>query len=71
MSFAEVKKRMNELTPKELDDLALHIEFLRRANDPAWRAEMARRAEEAANGGKLYSAAEVLALHQRLIAEGR
>ncbi len=71
MSFAEVKERVKELTPEELDDLALHVEFLRRTNDPAWQQEMARRAQAAAAGAELHSMEEVEALHRRLIAEGR
>ncbi len=71
MSFAEIKERVKELTPQEREELALHIEFLRRVSDPEWGAEMERRAEEAAGGGKLVPMKEVQALHDRLLAEGR
>ncbi len=66
-----MKERVKALTPEEREELALHIEFLRRVNDPAWQAEMERRAEEAAGGGNLVPMKEVQALHERLIAEGR
>jgi hypothetical protein len=45
MSLAEIKKQAKELTPEELEELALHIESLRRTADPAWQEEIARRAE--------------------------
>jgi hypothetical protein len=70
MSFTELKDRMKELTPEELDDLALLVEHLRRVNDPAWREEMVRRAD-AMQAGDFVTKEEVLAIHERLIAEGR
>lgn len=66
MSFAEMKVRMKELTSEELEDLALHIEFLRQTNDSELRACVHRAAS-----GRLYSEEEVEAVHQRLSAEGR
>ena len=68
MSLAEMKESARQLTAGELDDLALHVEFLRRAGDPARQDEMTRRIS---SGGRLHTQEEVMALHERLVAEGR
>ena len=47
MNLAEIKEQAKGLTSEELEELALHIEALRRTADPAWREEIARRAERA------------------------
>ena len=68
MSLAEMKENARQLTAGELEDLTLHVEFLRRAGDPARQEEMARRTS---SGGRLHAQEEVMALHERLDAEGR
>ena len=62
-----MKESAKQLTADELEELALHVEFLRHTANPAWRQEMLRRASAP---GRLYSEQEVIALHERLIAEG-
>jgi hypothetical protein len=67
MSLAEIKESAKQLTSTELEELALHVEFLRHTADPAWRKEMPGRASAA---GGWTSEAELKALHERLSAEG-
>ena len=63
-----MKENARQLTAGELEDLALHVEFLRRAGHPVLQGEMARRTS---SGGTLHTQEEVMALHERLVAEGR
>lgn len=67
MSLAELKKSANQLSLTELEDLALHIEFLRRTADPKEREEALRRATVTK---KWFTEQQVMDLHQRLTAEG-
>lgn len=63
-----MKESAKRLTAAELEELALHVEFLRHTADPNWRQEMLDRSAAA---GRLWTQEEVLALHERLIAEGK
>ncbi|HEY3902010.1 MAG TPA: hypothetical protein VGM54_25580 [Chthoniobacter sp.] len=45
MNLAEIMEQAKELTSNELEELALHIEFLRRTADPVWWEKIAQRAE--------------------------
>ncbi len=68
MTLNEMKESAKQLTPEELEDLALHVEFLRQCADPAWRAEIRRRVS---GSGKWHSAEELKVMDERLTAEGR
>ena len=66
-----MKEEVRRLKPGErleLQRLLLQIEL---ENDEEWKAEMSRRAAEAREGKGLVSQEEVMALHRRLLAEGR
>ncbi len=62
-----MKESAKQLTPTELEELALHLEFLRQCADPGWREEMLRRATVTE---KWFSEEQVKALDKRLAAEG-
>jgi hypothetical protein len=67
MSLTEMKESAKRLTADGLEDLALHVEFLRKTADSAWRLEMLRRASTTTTW---HSEEEVKALQERRIAEG-
>ncbi|MEP6669203.1 MAG: hypothetical protein ABJF10_08625 [Chthoniobacter sp.] len=67
MSLTEMKESAKQLTPIELEELALHVEFLRHTADPAWREEIRRRAEVTEGWS---SEEQVKALHERRNIEG-
>lgn len=70
MSVAELKRAVDLLSVDERLELA---EYLRRASkqdDPQWQAEIGRRLD-ACLQSKGHNAEELLALHDRLSANGR
>ena len=62
-----MKESAKQLSPEELEELALHLEFLRQCADPVWREEMLRRATAT---GKWHSEEDLKALHERQTAQG-
>jgi hypothetical protein len=44
MSLTEMKESAKQLTAAELEDFALHIQFLRQIGDPVWQEKMLQRA---------------------------
>ena len=67
MSLIEMKESAKQLTPLELEELALHLEFLRQCADPVWREEIRRRSEVTEGWS---SAEQVKAFGERLNTEG-
>jgi len=70
MSVAEIKRAVQDLSPDERLDVSHFLRQLALQDDPEWAAELARRLDRSAQG-KGHSEAELLAIHQRLIAEGK
>lgn len=70
MSFAEIKRAVDELSIAERLELAAHLHRTARQDDPQWQAEIGSRLD-ACLQGKGHKASELLALHDRLSGEGR
>ncbi len=70
MSVAEMKRAVDILSVEDRLDLADYLRRTSRENDPQWQAEIGRRLD-ACLSGKGHKADELLALHDRLSAEGR
>jgi putative addiction module component (TIGR02574 family) len=70
VSFLELKRAVDGLSVEERLELAEHLRQSFRANDPAWQAEIERRLD-ACLQGKGHSAEELMALHDRLSADGK
>ena len=70
MSLAQLKSEMAHLTREEQMALAVHLDFILRDSDPEYLAELNRRAERIERGQKA-TAADFLAAHQSLLAEGK
>jgi hypothetical protein len=69
MSFSEINEEVDRLSMRELDELSACIRA-RRERDPEWlERAVAANARMDVNGG--HSAEELIALHERLCAEGR
>src|SRR4051812_49194732 len=70
MSLSEIKDEVRHLTVAELDELAKCIRVARLQHDPDWlERAVAANARMDVNGG--HSSEEIIALHERLCAEGR
>ena len=70
MSLSELKQAVESLSSEELQDLAAHIWWCERRNDPAWRAEISERVGRSA-GEPAHSQQELEEIHRRLKGEGR
>jgi hypothetical protein len=70
MSLSEIKEEVRHLSVSELLELSACIREARRQRDPDWlERAVAANARMDANGG--HSAEEMIALHERLCAEGK
>jgi putative addiction module component (TIGR02574 family) len=70
MGLAELKRVVDELPVEERLELAQHIRQSTRTDDSAWQAEIGRRLDSCLQG-KGHTAEELLAVHNRLSADGR
>jgi hypothetical protein len=70
MSMAEIKHAVDELSQDDQLELAHYLRQRSLQNDPEWAAELARRLDRLKQG-KGYSREDLLAIHNRLIAEGK
>lgn len=70
VSLADLKKAVDELTPEERIDLAEYARWRARQDDPAWRAELASRLDQAA-AGQGHAREELLQMHDKLSSEGK
>jgi hypothetical protein len=68
MSVAELKRAVDGLSVDERLELADYLRRRAKQDDPQWEAELAERLDQCLKG---HSTAELLALHERLSAEGR
>ncbi len=67
--LAELRSRVETLTADERADLRAYLHFLELRNEAAWKERVAAGVRESADGHSS-SQEEVLALYQRLRAEG-
>ena len=70
MSVAELKRAVDTLSLEERLDLADYLRSHSKQDDPQWEAELARRLDRCLEG-KGHTADELMALHERLSADGR
>jgi hypothetical protein len=70
MSFAELKRVVDDLSVAERLELASYLRRTSRQDDPQWQAEIGSRLD-ACLQGRGHNASELLALHDRLSSEGR
>ena len=70
MSLSELKRAVDTLTIEDRLELAEYLRRTSKHDDPQWQVEIGRRLE-ACLQGKGHHAQELLALHDRLAAEGR
>ena len=70
MSVSELKRAVDELTAEERLELAEHLRWHTRKDDPQWQAELGHRLDRSL-AGHGHPVDELLALHDRLSAEGR
>ncbi len=70
MSVAELKRAVDTLSLDERLDLADYLRSRSKQDDPQWEAELTRRLDRCLEG-KGHTADELMALHERLSAEGR
>jgi hypothetical protein len=70
MGIAELKRAVDGLPVDERLELAEYIRQSSRADDPSWQAEIGRRLD-ACLAGKGHREGELVALHDRLLADGR
>ena len=70
MSLAEIKTELKTLSRDERLTLAEYLEGLNRLDDPVVREDVAA-AMNRMDAGRKVPEEEVLAAHQRLLAEGR
>jgi hypothetical protein len=70
MSVAELKRAVDTLSLEERLELADYLRRRSKQDDPQWETELARRLDRCLEG-KGHTADEVLALHERLSADGR
>lgn len=70
MSFAEIRDEVAKLSREERLNLEAYLMAMAQQDDPEYLAELDRRMERMDRGEKV-TAAELQAMHQKLIAEGR
>jgi DNA primase catalytic subunit len=70
MSVAELKRAVDTLSLEERLELADYLRGRSEQDDPEWEAELGRRLDRCLEG-KGHTADELLALHERLSADGR
>jgi len=70
MSVAELKQAVDSLSLEERMDLADYLRRRSKQDDPQWETELAQRLDRCLEG-KGHTADELLALHERLSANGR
>ena len=70
MSVAELKRAVDLLSIEDRLELAEYLRRTSKQDDPQWQAEIGRRLD-ACLQGKGRQTKELLALHDRLSAEGR
>jgi hypothetical protein len=70
VSFAELKEKVTELSEEELDELAGLLWYLRVKDDPEFLAELDAEMK-AMDAGVKFTKADVMRLHEELIAKGR
>jgi hypothetical protein len=70
MRLSELKRVVDTLTIEDRLELAEYLRRTSKHDDPQWQAEIGRRLD-ACLQGKGHQAQELLALHDRLSAEGR
>jgi hypothetical protein len=70
MSTTEIESQLRAMTQEERFRVAELLDFIIHENDPEYQAEISRRIERM-NRGEVVTAEELMAAHQRLIAEGR
>ena len=70
MSLAEIKAELPKLSAEEREELAAHLAFLERQNDPEFCQELDRRMRAMDRGEEKVSRDEVLRAHQERLARG-
>jgi hypothetical protein len=70
MSVAELKRAVDILSVEDRLELADYLRRTSKENDPQWQAEIGRRLD-ACLQHKGHTAEELLAMHDRLSADGR
>jgi hypothetical protein len=70
MSFAELKQAVDTLSLEDRLELSDYLRRRAKQDDPQWEAELSQRLDHCLNG-KGHTADELLALHERLSADGR
>ena len=70
MSVAELKRAVDTLSADERLELAAYLRHSAKEDDPQWQDEIGRRLDRCLEG-KGHTPEEMLALHDRLSAEGR
>jgi hypothetical protein len=70
MSVAELKRAVDTLSLEDRLELADYLRRRSKHDDPQWETELARRLDRCLEG-KGHTADELMALHDRLSAEGR
>ena len=69
MTVQELKQGIEASAPEDRLFLAAYLKHLAQKDDPAYRAELARRRDEM-GGGKRFSLEQVKRVHENLEAEG-
>jgi hypothetical protein len=70
MSVAELKRAVDGLSVDERLELTDYLRRRAKQDDPQWEDQLARRLDRCLEG-KGHTAEELLALHERLSADGR
>jgi hypothetical protein len=70
MSVAELKRAVDGLSVDERLELADYLRRHAKQDDPQWEAELAKRLDRCLEA-KGHTAEELVALHERLSADGR
>ena len=71
MSFAELKREVNRLTPKQRRELAVLLSRLADVENEEWLAEELGRRNAAMDAGKKHTLEDLRGVHTQLLAQGR
>ena len=70
MSMTEIEAEVRSMSQADRLKLAEKLDFIIHENDPEYQAELSRRVQRMQRG-EFVTAEELMAVHERLIAQGR
>jgi hypothetical protein len=70
MSMTEIEAEVRSMSQADRLKLAEKLDFIIHENDPEYQAELSRRVQRM-HRGEFVTAEELMAVHERLIAQGR